>query len=88
MSSKPMRALMPGVTSLVDAFRSRGMTDNATLAQGMKDGTFWAREDGQEIGKAVQADEVGVRPVLPLEMERRHLDREWKERNALESEQC
>ena len=77
MSNKPMRALMPETTALVDALRVRGLTDNATLAQGMKDGTFWAEEGGRVVGFRGQ-QMVAVRPVLPLHMEVKHLDREWK----------
>lgn len=81
MSNKPMRELMPETTALVDALRARGLTDNATLAQGLKDGTFWAQESGHSIGGRGE-QLVAVRPVLPLHMEVKHLDREWKERNG------
>lgn len=78
MSNKPMRALMPVTAEIVDAFRTRGITDNTALAQGMKDGTFWAKEAGQQIGTPAPA-EPGVRAVLPLAIEQKHLDREWRE---------
>lgn len=78
MADKPMRQQMPETAAFVDAFRAKGLTDNATLAQGLKDGTFWAKERGQVIGKPA-THLVAVRPVLPLAMEVKHLDREWEE---------
>lgn len=96
MSNKPMRAAMPEVTAFVDACRDRGMTDNETLRQGMQDGSFSACEGGQEVGRQASfepvldeagnvvgrrvGDCVAVVPVLPLAMEVRHLEREWRER--------
>lgn len=77
MADKPMRALMPETAALVDAFRARGLTDNAALSQGMKAGTFWAREGGQQIGTPAPPQR-GVRAVLPLNIEQKHLDREWR----------
>ena len=49
---KPMRDLMPEVTALVDAFRSAGLTDNATISRGLKDGSCWFEEGEHFIGLA------------------------------------
>lgn len=75
--SKPMRALMPQITAFVDALRERGMTDNATLAAGLKQGTFWARENGQSMGNPAPSTETAVEPVTSLAAETRLLDMRW-----------
>ncbi len=77
MEKKPMRALMPRATEVVDAFRARGLTDNTAIAKGIQAGTFWAKEGAHAVGTP-RPRENGVAPVLSFAAERRHLDREWK----------
>jgi len=50
MSEKPMRVEMPRTAEMVDAFRKCGLTDNAAILKGLKDGTCWFAENGRYIG--------------------------------------
>jgi hypothetical protein len=47
---KPMRELMPVWTEFVDAMREAGLTNNATIAAGLKSGACWVREGDHYIG--------------------------------------
>lgn len=77
MNNKPMRAVMPEAAAILDAFRDAGLTDNEALKTGMREGGFYARENGQEVGKRIDW-ESGVTPVLSFEAEKRLADLWWK----------
>lgn len=49
---------MPLVTALIDDLRAAfGRADvDQVIRDGMRDGTFWAREGGREIGGPVEDD--------------------------------
>jgi len=76
-NSKPMRAAMPHITEFIDALRAAGMLDDDTLRSSLRAGTFYASENGYEVG--VRQTVVAVQPTLSMEAEGRLLDREWAE---------
>lgn len=54
---KPARERMPNVTAWIDLLREAFGRDyiDQCIRDGMKDGTFWAIENGQSIGNVPEA---------------------------------
>lgn len=48
---KPMREAMPVCCAFVDAMRDAGLTDDATIKAGLKNGRCWFMENGNFIGQ-------------------------------------
>jgi len=57
-----MREAMPLVTAWIDGLRLAFGHDDVTrwIGEGLADGTFYARENGEEVGRPIAAPENAI----------------------------